>query len=279
MYGCGMGLEPMEEFYSDTAAGVEFFEPAGEPTSPPTTEPGSDPLETDDDGDGFSEAEGDCNDNAANISPNHTEIPYDGNDNDCDPNTLDDDLDQDGFDRIVDCDDLDEDVNPNAQDNTCDGFDDNCDGQEDEGSQPDMFEPFDSNTPTDIGSLDDLNDTVFAESYLFPVDDEDGFQFWFTDDSLDCVIFFTDDPDHFTCTVTAPMEAGIQVDLLWKQSGDSVFQSYDAQFIAAGDSAIFEGGSGDCGFEDSGTFRFDISAFDEATCLDGYTISCVKDDD
>ena len=285
LYGCGLGLQPMDKLYADT--GGEFFEPAGEPSGQPTNEPStqpsnepaSDPNDIDNDGDGFSENEGDCNDNAPNIGPNQSEIPYDGSDNDCDPTTPDDDLDEDGFDRNVDCDDLDENINPNAVDNSCDGLDDNCDGQADEGAQPDIYEPFDVNTPNDIGSLNDLNDTVFAESYLFPLSDDDAFEFWFEDDSLDCIIFFTDDPDHFTCTVVAPTNAGIQVDLRWQQDGDGVFQSYDSLFIPAGDTATFEGGSGDCGYEDGGTFRFEISAFDEATCLDGYTISCIKDDD
>ena len=282
MYGCGMGLQPMDK-QSDTSGTLSLepgVEPALEPGDMPSSEPSAiDPLEVDDDGDGFSEEEGDCDDTNPNISPGSTEVPYDGINNDCDGNTPDDDLDGDGFDRVVDCNDVDSNIHPDANDNTCDGFDNNCDGQEDEGAQPDVREPFDSNTPDHIGYLDNLNDTVFSESYLFPVDDEDGFQFWFEDDSLDCVIFFTDDPDHFTCTIYAPSDSDIQVDLYWQQDGSSSFNLYEAQLVQAGSIATFEGGTLDCGYEDGGTYQFDVSSVGEASCMENYTISCIKDDD
>ena len=51
------------------------FEPASEPTQEPS---GEDPLESDSDGDGFSENQGDCNDANADIYPDAPESQQDG---------------------------------------------------------------------------------------------------------------------------------------------------------------------------------------------------------
>ena len=281
LWGCGMGLQPLEKIVADTAVDdIIPSEPTDEPSEQPSNEPSSvDPMQIDNDGDGVSEFEGDCDDANPAISPNAAEIPYDGINNDCNPNTPDDDIDGDGYPRISDCDDLDPTVHPNALDNSCDGIDDNCDGETDEDTpQPDNAEPFDTLSPIHIGSLNNKNDTVFAESFLFPLHDEDGFQFWFDDDT-DCIIFITDDPDHFICTVSAPEEVSILVDLLWQQQGTSSFTMYDSQTIPAGQIASFEGGTLECGYQDGGTFQFEVSSLGESSCMDSYTISCVKDDD
>ncbi|MCB9762336.1 MAG: putative metal-binding motif-containing protein [Alphaproteobacteria bacterium] len=84
------------------------------------------------DGDGVTEADGDCDDADAAVYPGNTEVPYDGLDNDCDAATPDDDLDGDGYVQAQDCDDADGTVNPGANE-VCDGVDNNCDGAADEG--------------------------------------------------------------------------------------------------------------------------------------------------
>ena len=66
------------------------------------------------------------------VNPGATEIPYNGIDDDCDPLTLDDDFDGDAYYDEEDCDDTNADVNPDAIE-ICNGIDDNCNGEVDEG--------------------------------------------------------------------------------------------------------------------------------------------------
>ena len=78
------------------------------------------------DGDGFTEAEGDCDDSDPNTGPNATEIWYDGVDQNCNG---DNDYDEDG-DRHTsaafggtDCDESDPTINPDATETWYDGID------------------------------------------------------------------------------------------------------------------------------------------------------------
>ncbi|MBO87365.1 MAG: hypothetical protein CL927_18610 [Deltaproteobacteria bacterium] len=85
---------------------------------------------TDEDGDGFSVADGDCDDNNAAVSPGAAEA-CDGLDTNCDDilPIEEADADYDGF-RVCDgdCDDYDERVHPGAAE-ICDEKDTNCDGE------------------------------------------------------------------------------------------------------------------------------------------------------
>mgnify|MGYP001426475465 CR=1 FL=1 len=82
------------------------------------------------DGDGLTEAEGDCDDSDPTISPNEEEIWYDGVDSNCDGAN---DYDADGDGHIpeawggTDCNDSAEDINPDAEETWYDGIDQNCD--------------------------------------------------------------------------------------------------------------------------------------------------------
>jgi ribosomal protein L7/L12 len=86
------------------------------------------------DQDGYSETQGDCNDNDPTINPNGVEICGDGIDQDCNGTDLvcgpeDSDDDGDGFtEREGDCDDIDAAVYPGAVEICGNQIDENCDG-------------------------------------------------------------------------------------------------------------------------------------------------------
>ena len=151
--------EPAEEPSNEDNEPAE--EPTSEPTSEPTTEPSNepDPLDVDNDGDGFTENEGDCLDSNSQIFPGSDEV-CDLLDNDCDGSIdnnpidgqayfLDDD--GDGFGtgfgagttcdevpegysiEIGDCDDTDASVNPDGLELCDDGLDNDCNGAIDDG--------------------------------------------------------------------------------------------------------------------------------------------------
>ncbi len=92
-------------------------------------ETGSLPLD-DVDGDGFTDAQGDCDDADGQVHPGATETWYDGVDQDCDGN--DTDQDGDGFEVGDDCDDTRTEVYPDAEE-LCDELDNDCDGDVDLG--------------------------------------------------------------------------------------------------------------------------------------------------
>ena len=121
LIGCsGTKLEqdPLVEVEPSSEPATEpSGEPSGEPSTEPSTEPSMepsmepstepDPLDVDNDGDGFSENDGDCNDSNSSIFPETDEI-CDLIDNNCDGevdnNPIDGspyflDSDEDGFGR------------------------------------------------------------------------------------------------------------------------------------------------------------------------------------
>jgi hypothetical protein len=90
----------------------------------------SDP-DSDDDDDGYTENQGDCNDSNPQIYPTATEVCDDGLDNDCDGATdsAQPDADGDGWGPCLgDCDDEDPAINPDQPEISGNGKDDNCDG-------------------------------------------------------------------------------------------------------------------------------------------------------
>ena len=87
------------------------------------------PSVIDGDGDGYTPAEGDCNDNNDTMFPGNPEI-CDGRDNDCDGSLPANEADADNDGVLVcedDCDDTNGEVYPGAPE-VCDGVDNDCDG-------------------------------------------------------------------------------------------------------------------------------------------------------
>ena len=86
------------------------------------------------DEDGYTEDQGDCDDDNPNINPGEEEIYYDDVDSNCDGLN---DFDADGDGHISsnwggdDCDDTDSSINPSVEDDPTDGIDTDCDGQDD----------------------------------------------------------------------------------------------------------------------------------------------------
>ena len=115
----------------------------------------------------------DCDDSTPDISPDASEIPYDGIDQDCDPSTADDDLDGDGYGvSDGDCDDANPDRNPGATDVPDDGIDQDCDGEDateepDEPSSEPSGETIDPDTGEGNVDEDDLTERRRRVFYSF----------------------------------------------------------------------------------------------------------------
>ncbi len=80
----------------------------------------------DEDDDGWTVEDGDCDDANASINPGMAEVPYDGVDNDCNSGTRDDDLDNDGYLKASDCNESDSRINPGMTETPYDGIDNDC---------------------------------------------------------------------------------------------------------------------------------------------------------
>lgn len=122
---------------------------------------------TDDDGDGVTVEEGDCDDTDDTVYPNASEI-CDGQDNDCD-NDIDEDsdIDGDGYstcdETAPDCDDTSGEAHPGAEE-LCDGLDNDCNGTIDDG--------FDTDGDGSSDCVDDDGDGITEEQG--DCDDNDG---------------------------------------------------------------------------------------------------------
>jgi hypothetical protein len=89
------------------------------------------PIFDDTDGDGYTIAQGDCNDNNSSVYPGATEIAGDGVDQDCNGRDLVVNPDNDGDGYTVsqgDCDDNNRGIHPGATEIADDGIDQDCDG-------------------------------------------------------------------------------------------------------------------------------------------------------
>ena len=108
----------------------------------------------DSDGDGWNENT-DCDPGNSSVSPGAPEMPNNGIDDDCNPVTPDviEDADGDGFFNTIDCDDHNILVNPDALE-ICNGIDDNCNNQIDEGVTITFYADVDGDTYGDLSATD-----------------------------------------------------------------------------------------------------------------------------
>ena len=110
------------------ALGISACDPAD--TDIKTDDTGPETTDADDDGDGYTVAEGDCDDGDASVHPGAEEVFCDGIDNDCTDGD-DADADGDGYDCTEqggdDCDDSDDSYHPGADDECGDFIDHDCD--------------------------------------------------------------------------------------------------------------------------------------------------------
>ena len=114
------------------------------------------------DGDGFTEADGDCDDADGSINPNAVEVYYDAVDQNCD-GANDFDSDGDGHTSSAyggtDCDESDPTVNPDAQEQWYDGIDQNCDGWSDYDADMDGHDSYIYGSGNEV-DCDDANAAV-----------------------------------------------------------------------------------------------------------------------
>jgi MYXO-CTERM domain-containing protein len=169
LFHSGMTLDDDGDGYSEIEGDCRDDDPDSHPGE-------TDATDSDDDCDGWTEDDGDCDDTCANCFPGAPEIA-DELDNDCDGDV--DEIDVDATDddgdgwtaEDGDCDDGDDEVYPGATE-VCNDIDDNCNGMLDEveGGCDEGDDDDDSADPSD-----DDDDTAV------PADDDD-------DDGCDCTV-------------------------------------------------------------------------------------------
>ena len=203
--------------------------------------PGCDPkwdISEDYDGDGFSVADGDCDDLDPDFGPGATDVWYDGVDSNCDGA---DDYDQDG-DGVAaagidgsdgdDCDDLDPDVFPGAEDAPYDGVFSDCDEAGEYDADGDGVDSADYGGPN--GGPLDCDDT---DASIYPGAADE----WYDGVDSDCA--GDDDYDQDGDGAPSPLEGG--------PSGLADCDDTDPDVYPGADEVWYDGADQDCDGNDA----------------------------
>ncbi len=155
------------------------------------------------------------------------------------------DADGDGVSREQgDCDELRADVHPGADDATCDGVDQDCDGVVDGGAQPDPFEPNDMDASW-LGDFGEEGETVVLGA-LFPTGDVDVYAFAVTDGD-----FSRFDLEAWVMDVPRGVDLALELSWVATTGGERVVATAD-DLGDGGDELLAWGGS--AGTDDSGVY-------------------------
>lgn len=222
-------------------------------------------TDVDDDGDGLTENEGDCNDNAWHIKPGAQEICGDYIDQDCDGRDLscdDVDNDYDGFtENQGDCNDTDNSIYPGQAELCGDSIDQDCDGSDIDCNDIDNDS---DGYSVNQGDCDDDNSTISPGQEEICGDfidqDCDGIAQECTDDIDDDGDFFTEnqgDCDDTDNTINPTMP---------DFCGDGIDQNCDGSDLACLPTAFNSGWWG--GGNSAGDF-FSLTIFDDGMYLLG----------
>ena len=246
----------------------------------------ADTTETDEpvgdlDGDGWTEDEGDCDDNDPNVNPDALDNDNDGEDENCNGEADEDwvdpaeqDGDNDGYTvNDGDCDDGNPTVNPGATE-VCDDIDNNCDGSMSD-LPTDQWEPNSSwnvgdlNAVNYLGELDD-DSIIEIDNYHFPETDIDTFAFFDEDGWFDSF--------HFTVTLyQVHPDIELTMSIEWfEENGTSQGVIGTATGNGPGTNVVFDY-EGATGSDDTGYYVVTIASNVGESCDTPYIVKLEED--